>query len=232
MLKTVGLIIIFISIYLSGTSQICHCIDYEFSSSKEKPIIEFDESNDKLIICGYSNVDLDIGFKSGIKQNDSSIYLCGFNIFICSDSVQPLLSFGELKVFKLSWLDNSPSLDLIMNLPTDKELNFIYSPVIRYKITLEKGKWIVEKPIVIMDFSKLTEHDFFMIKKDLGWDSLYPEFMFSRDEFYAERRILNAFVLALKYFPKYNQDFYNLKDLDGANLELHLELSGILKDLN
>jgi hypothetical protein len=231
-LKTASLIIIFLSIYLSSLSQNCHCIDYEFSSSKESPIFEFGENNNKLIICGYSNVNLDNGFKSGVKQSDSSIYLCGFNVFSCSDSVQPLLSFGELKEFKLSLIDNSPSLDLIMNLPVDKELNFIYSPVIRISVSLEKGKWVAKKPIIILNFSKLTEYDFFMIKKDLGWDNLYPEFMFKRDESYAERRILNAFVLALRYFPKYNQDFNNMKELDGALLELHDELSDILSDLD
>jgi hypothetical protein len=231
-LKTITLIIIFISAWLSGLSQNCRCIDHEFSSSKEKPIIEYDNGREKLIICAYSNVMLDIGFKSGIIQKDSSIYLCGFNVFTCSDSVRPLLSFGETREFKLLSINNSPSLDLMMNLPVDTGLNVMYSPVIRYNISFVEGKWVVKKPVIVLNFSKLTDYDFFMIKKDLGWDKLYPEFMFKRDEYYPETRILNAFVLALKYYPKYNQDFFNLKELDGSLSELHFELSGILKEIN
>ena len=230
-MKSAFLILMIASINMYCYSQNCQCLDYEFSSSKEKSIIEIGSGNNKLIVCGYSNIDLDNGFRSGILQKDSSIYLSGFNLFTCTDSTRPLISFGETQIFKLKRYFDYLTLDLMMNLPIDKGLVYKNTSLIRYIISKQNGKWTIGKPILVLDFSALTDNDFFKIKKDLGWDKLYPEFMFKRDENYQENRIMYAFIVSLKEYPKYNQDFKNLGKFDGYLVELHNECERILKDL-
>lgn len=220
-----------LSVSIHSFSQNCKCLDYEFSSSKDKTIIEIGSANNKLIVCGYCNINLDNGFKSGVLQKDSSIFMSGFNIFTCTDSIRPLISFGEVQIFKLKQHKDYLTLDLMMNLPIDKGLNYKNAPLIRYKITKQKGKWTIGKPIRVLDFSALTDKDFFKIKKDLGWNKLYPEHLFERDEDYQENKIMYAFIVSLREFPKYNQDFKNLGTFDGYLAELHDRLERILMEL-
>ena len=230
-MRHIILTLIFFSIWIYCYSQNCKCPDNGFSSSKDKPIIEIGNENNKLIVCGYSNVDLDNGYKSGILQKDSSIYLCGFEVFLYKDTVHPLIRFGEIKIFKLKEYKDYLTLDLMMNLPIVKDLNYKNTSLIRYKISKHKSTWAIEKPIIILDFSALTENDFFKIKKDLGWDKLYPEQMFKRDVNYEENKIVYAFILCLKEFPKYNQEFNNMGKYDGYLAEIHNEFEKILMDI-
>jgi hypothetical protein len=227
-MRRTSLTLIIALIWISGQSQVCECPDYEFSSSEDYPIIKI---NSSLIVCGYSGVELDNGFVSGVIQKDSSIYLSGFNVFTCLDWPNSIISFGELNEYKLKEYKDYLAIDLMMNLPVDKELNYKYTPLIRYKVSLKNGNWVIEKPYLLLDFSALDDNDFFKIKKDLGWDKLYPEFIFARDENYAENRLMYAFIVALKHFPKYNQDFGNLGNIDGYLLELHDEMMHVLKEI-
>jgi hypothetical protein len=55
--------------------------------------------------------------------------------------------------------------------------------------------------------------------------------MFPRDEAYEENKIMYAFVVALKNYPKYNQDFTNLGNFNGYLAELHNELKQILIEI-
>jgi len=86
-------------------------------------------------------------------------------------------------------------------------------------------------PLALFQGCSLTNNDFFKIKKDLGWDELYPEFMFKRDDNYQENRIIYAFIVCLKEYPKYNQDFKNLGKFDGYLAEMHNEFDRILTEL-
>lgn len=230
-MKQTLLIILLASFYIYGYTQNCSCPDYEFSSSKDQPIIKISCGNNDLIVCGYHGVNLASGRKSGVFQKDSSVYLSGFNIFTCIDNFVPLASYGEINEYKLKSYRDHLTLDLMMNIPVDKELKYKNSSLIRYEIICHKNKWIINKPYIVLDFNSLTEDDFFKIKKDLGWDNLYPEFMFERNEEYPENRIMYAFVVALKFYPNYNQDFYNLGKFDGYLSELHEKLNGILQEL-
>jgi hypothetical protein len=230
-MRSIFLILMLVSIDTYTFSQNCKCLDYEFSSSKDKPVIEIGTGNNQLIVCGYSNVDLGNGLKSGFLQKDSSIYMSGFNAFTCTDSIRPLISFGEVKIFKIKRYNDYLTLDLMMNLPVDKGLNYKNTPLLRYKISKPKGKWTIGKPIRVLDLSALTSNDFFKIKKDLGWDKLYPEQIFKRDENYQENKIMYAFIVTLKDFPKYNQKFKDLGTFDGYLAELHNEFERILTEL-
>jgi hypothetical protein len=224
------LTIIICLIWISGQSQECRCPDYEFSESRNRPVIKINNLKNQLIVCGY-DIYLDNGAMAGVQQKDSSIYLSGFNVFTCLDQPISIVSFGELNEYKLRAYKDYLTIDLMMNLPVDRELNYKYAPLIRYKVTFEDGKWVLEKPYLILDFSALDDNDFFKIRKDLGWDKLYPEFMFARNESYAENRLMYAFIVTLKYFPRYNQDFNNLGKMDGYILELHDEFMRILKEI-
>jgi len=222
---------VFVSlIFFPGFGQNCSCPDFEFSSSDDLPIIEINNLC-SLIVCGYKGVELDNGFVSGVLQKDSSIYLSGFNVFSCLNRPNSIISFGELHEYKLKKYKNYFTIDLMMNLPVDEELKFKYTSLSRYIISQNNGSWLVEKPYLVLDFTSLNDNDFFKIKKDLGWDKLYPEFMFARNERYAENRLMYAFIVALKYFPRYNQDFNNLGKMDGYILELHDEFMRILKEI-
>jgi len=224
--------IIFISIsWLSGYSQTCNCPDFEFSSSENLPIIKIRSGQSQLIVCGYSNDDLDCGYVSGVIQKDSSVYLSGFNVYSCSDKLTSIISFGESNAYKLRPYKNYLIIDLIFNLPVGKDLSYKYTSLIRYRISEQQDKWIISKPKVVLDFGALTDVDFFKIKKDLGWDKMYPEFMFPRNEAYDENKIMYAFVVALKNYPKYNQDFTNLGNFNGYLAELHNELKQILIEI-
>ena len=230
MKRALSIIIISIA-WLSGYSQSCSCPDFEFSSSENLPIINIKSGQSQLIVCGYSNVDLDCGFISGVFQKDSSVYLSGFNVFSCTDKPTSIIYFGELNAYKLRPYKNYLIIDLILNLPIGKDLSYEYTSLIRYRISKQQDKWILSKPQVVLDYSALTDFDFFKIKKDLGWDKMYPEFMFPRNEAYEENKIMYAFIVALKNYPKYNQDFTNLGNFDGYLVELHNELKQILIEI-
>jgi hypothetical protein len=230
-MKRVLSIVIISIIQLSGYSQTCNCPDFEFSSSKNLPIIKIRSGQSQLIVCGYSNVDLDCGYISGVLQKDSSIYLSGFNVFSCTDKPTSIIYFGELNAYKLRPYKNYLTIDLITNLPVGKDLSYKYASLIRFQISKQQDKWIISKPQVVLDYSALSDNDFFKIKKDLGWDKLYPELIFPRDEAYEENKIMYAFIVALKNYPKYNQNFVNLGNFDGYLAELHDELKQILIDI-
>ena len=230
-MKRIFVLIILIITWLSGYSQNCSCPDFEFSSSENPPIITIKNGKSQLIVCGYTGVELDCGFKSGALQKDSTIYLSGFNVFSCIDTPISIMSFGEVNNYKLRMYKNYLTIDLIMYLPVGRNLTYKYTSLIRYRISNKQDKWVISKPFTVLDYNALTDNDFFKIKKDLGWDKLYPEFIFPRNDKYEENKIMYAFIVALKNYPKYNQEFTNLGKFDGYLAELHNELKQILIDI-
>jgi len=68
-----------------------------------------------------------------VVQKDSSIYLSDL-MFSCLAQPNSLISFGEFNEYKLNNTKNYLTIDLMMNLPVDKELtiNILTSQIIKF----------------------------------------------------------------------------------------------------
>jgi len=228
-MKTFLLTISFIFIWIHSYSQNCNCPDDMFSSSKDKPLIEIGTGNNKLFICGYRDIDLANDYKSGVLLSDSSMYLCGFSVFTCQDTVKSLTNIGEIDICRLKQFKDSITIDFIMEMPVDSGLKLKYTPLVSFTISRQKEEWKIGQSKIVLDYSALTETDFQRIKKELGWGKYTKESIFPKDEYYNLNMIRCAFVLSLKDYPKYNQAYKSYGDFNGGfDEEIHYKLYKIL----
>ncbi len=96
----ISVLLLFSSVY--SNSQNCECPDYLFSTSGDEALMSVGSKNNKLLICGYHDHELGNGYISGKMQKDSLMYLCGFSIFICQDSIISLTNYSYLLILDLN----------------------------------------------------------------------------------------------------------------------------------
>ena len=165
-----------------------------------------------------------MGFKTGQHLDDGSFYMQGYNIFNCKNLTEPVFTSGEVELNKIDTIGKRINIRVLDYLPIKSGWKFSYTQVIKYEIVETSNIIKVIGPDLILDLADLSDADVTETFQSLGWVNANPEVKLNVAPDSLEIMIYKAFIIAVKYHPKYKILFNNLGPYDGAMAELYSNL--------
>ena len=186
---------------LENLKDSCRCIDSYFSNAGA-PYLESSVEGFHFIVCGYERDDLNDSIAFGIKNAGDGVYFSGFEVFECNVLSNSIISNGEYHTDRIALVDDKLEIERCVNLPIGKDWEYVLTPLFKIRLLVENNDIVLDTTFVL-DISHISEEDIAQFKMD-SIKRKSPEY-----------EIDFAFIRAIKEYPEYNNEFYNLGTLDG-----------------
>ncbi len=188
----------------------CKCIDYHFSQANEDPILINEIDSISFLICGYKGV-TDYNLQIGKLREDSSFYVRGFNIFICTDSeIMPLYEDSEYYINLIKPGINQLVVNRVIRMPTGKGIEYDWKEITSLRFYYSNGE-IKRDKYFIMSTEHYNDEFLKFFHKTIEYEKNDPTISGN----YYEHLIDYYFIQAIKEPIKYENKLKNLGPFDG-----------------
>lgn len=188
----------------------CECIDYNFSQKGEPPLLTHKIGTSKIIVCGYRH-ETDENIILGEILPDSSLYVSGFVVFLCSGSETiKLFQNGEYYMDIIKPKYNEIEIVRLIRMPQDKSLKYNWTEVISVRLFEDNGIIKSDSSFVLPidaynnDFLKYFKSEIDRVKNDSTKILSYYDYLIS---YY--------FIKAVKNPLKYSEKLRAIGPFDG-----------------